>query len=105
MHTQNHSYLFHNYFERLNIIADNIKLDYNKETIKKLLKNDMSLYRKKSKWITFTFENSKRYGWIKFADFIAWKLREHYINNKEMLDSDFIEYFVNDEISFIILEE
>jgi hypothetical protein len=103
-HTQKYSYISKNNKEIVNIIADNIKLDYKKEYIKKLLNNENKIYNKKSKWFTFTFENSKRYWWIKFADFIAWKLRNTYISEKEILDSDFIEYFVNEEISFIILE-
>ena len=79
-------------------------LDFSEEKIKDYLNNENKIFDKKSKWFTFAFENSKRYWWIKFADFISWKLRNTYINEKEIIDSDFIEYFVNNEISFIILE-
>ena len=103
-HTQKYSHILKNNFEFINIIADNLKLDYKEEYIKKLLNSDEKILNKKNKWFKFTFGNSKRYWWIKFADFIAWKLRETYINKKNEIDSDFIEYFVNNEISFIILE-
>ena len=90
--------------EIIRIIADNIKLNYKQEKIKQLLNSEQKINNKKNKWFKFIFENSKRYWWIKFADFISWKLRENYITEKEILDNDFIKYFVNSEISFIILE-
>ena len=102
-HTYKYSYLTKNNTNLINIIADNIKIDYSKEKIKTLLNENKTLFNKNSKWYTFLFGNSKRYWWIKFADFIAWKLRESYISEKEVLDSNFIEYFVNEEISFLIL--
>ncbi len=101
-HTLKYSNILNKKFETINIIADNIKLDYKKEKIKKLLNEKKSLI-KKSKF-TFTFGNSKKYWWIKFSDFVAWKLNNVYITKREEIDSDFIEYFVNEEISFIILE-
>ncbi len=101
-HTIKYSKILNKKFNSINIIADNIKLDYKKEKIKKLLNEEKSLI-KKSKF-TFTFSNSKKYWWIKFSDFVAWKLSNVYITEKENIDKDFIEYFVNEEISFIILE-
>ena len=103
-HTNKYSYLLKNNYKSLNIIADNLKLDYKEEKITQLLNEDKKISNKKSKLYKFIFWNSKRYWWIKFADFIAWKLRETYISEKQKLDKDFIEYFVNEEISFIILE-
>ena len=102
-HTIKYSYLMKSNNDLINIIADNIKINYSKEKIKLLLNENKKISSKKLKWYTFLFWNSKRYWWIKFSDFIAWKLREVYISEKNILDNDFIEYFVNEEISFIIL--
>ena len=67
-------------FEKINIIADNIKLNYKKDKIKSLLNNEVILQNIwKHKWFTFAFWNSKTNSWIKFADFVSWILRERYI--------------------------
>ena len=101
-HTLRFSKIINKNFNTYNIIADNIKLNYKEEKIKSLLNNDSNL----SNWnkFKFIFANSKKYWWIKIADFIAWRLWNTYIKEKELLESDFIEYFVNEEISFVILE-
>ncbi len=102
-HTIKYSYLVKSNTDSINIIADNIKINYSKKKIKNLLNSNKKISTKNNKWYTFIFGNSKRYWWIKFSDFIAWKLRETYISEKKILETDFIEYFVNEEISFIIL--
>lgn len=92
-------------FLKVTIIADNLKLDYKEEKIQELLNNDEVLSEFKNiKKFNFTFSNSKRYWWLKFSDFIAWILRKKYILQKEELPYNFIEYFVNDEITFLRLK-
>jgi len=89
-------------FEKINIIADNIKLNYKKEKIKSLLNNEVILQNIwKHKWFTFIFWNSKNNPWIKFADFVAWILRERYITWNYNKYRDFEDYCVNWEIRFI----
>ena len=92
-------------FLKVTIIADNLKLDYKEEKIQELLNNDEVFSEFKNiKKFNFTFSNSKRYWWLKFSDFIAWILRKKYILQKEELPYNFIEYFVNDEITFLRLK-
>ena len=89
-------------FEKINIIADNIKLNYKQEKIKLLLNNEIELENIKiHKWFTFKFANSKNNSWIKFSDFVAWILREKYISERYDRYRNFEEYCVNKEISFI----
>ena len=89
-------------FEKINIIADNLKLDYKKEKIKSLLNNEPILDNIwEHKWFTFTFWNSKKNSWIKFADFVAWILREKYITWNYNKYRDFEDYCVNWEVRFI----
>ena len=89
-------------FEKIHIIADNIKLDYKKDKIKLLLNNEVILQNIwEHKWFTFAFWNSKNISWIKFADFVAWILRERYINWNYNKYRDFEDYCVNWEVRFI----
>ena len=89
-------------FEKIHIIADNLKLDYKKEKIKSLLNNEEILQQIwQHKWFTFIFWNSKNVSWIKFADFVAWILRERYITWNYDRYRDFEDYCVNREVRFI----
>ena len=91
--------------EKINIFADNLKLNFDQDDIRNLLNKSSKLKKYKTyKWYNFVFSNSKRYWWIKFADFISWKLNMIYIKEKEEVYNDFIELFVNEEITFIKLK-
>ena len=91
--------------KKINIIADNLKLNYKQEDIKNLLNKSSKLKKFKIyKWFDFLFENSKNFWWIKMADFIAWKLRETFISERLKIDKDFIRLFVNEEIVIIKLK-
>ncbi len=92
-----------NWFSKIQIIADKLKLNKNENYIQKLLNKNLHWLKQENylKIIWFDFYNSKKFWWLQFADFIAWILRKKYIENKENLPYNFIEYFVNKEIKII----
>jgi len=87
----------------IDIISDMLKLSYSEENIRDYLKySHQKLQRKFSvQKISFTFVDSKRYWWIKFADFIAWILRKKYIWWEDELEYEFTEMFVWSRIFMI----
>ena len=91
------------WLSKIQIIADNLKLDKKEKDIQRILKSNLnnSLNKNFLKNLWFSFFNSKKYWWLSFADFISWILRKKYIENKEELPYKFIEYFINKEIKII----
>lgn len=92
-----------NSISKIQIIADNLKLDIKEKDIEKILNNKIlkELKDNRIKKLWFTFFNSKKYWWLSFADFTSGILRRKYINNNDELPYNFIEYFVNKEIKII----
>ena len=91
---------------KVHIIADNIKLNYEQEDIKMLLNKSSKLKKFKIyKGFDFVFGNSKNYWGIKISDFIAWKLRNVFITEKEDFEKTFKTLFVNEEITIVKLKQ
>jgi len=90
------------WLSKIQIIADNLKLNKNQRDIEIWLNNELEqlLIESKIKSLWFKFFNSKKFWWLQFADFVAWILKRKYIDNKEELDYDFIEHLVNKEVNF-----
>lgn len=99
-HTFEYTLINKDSFQKVNIIADNLKLDIKQENIRNSI-NELKLNKK---WFSFTFENSIKFWWLKFADFIVWLLRKKYILEINDNYIDFMECFVNKEIVFIKLK-
>lgn len=78
--------------------SDMMKMIFTGKNIKNALNADIDLLDVKKEFniqkIFFDFVDSKKYWWIKFADFIAWILRKRYIWWEKYLDADFEEMFV-----------
>jgi len=96
-------------FTKMNILSDVLKLDYTQEKIRNLLNQESELSRMKRDYAiqnyTFHFENSKRYGWIKFSDFVAWILRKKYISQEEDFPEWFQECLIWNDIVFITIKK